>query len=244
VRISIDHEVPAYGSYAAERTRGLYNVGVEDGQHFHLDVELPDLDGDWQIGVVVGPSGSGKTSILRYLVDEGWREWSTSGRWRDDGPIIEVLTQVSEKAEGKGYDAACASLAAVGLGSVPSWLRPRAVLSMGEGFRADMARLLLDTTADYVVVDEFTSVLDRQVAQVGAGAFAKAWRKQGDRKIVVFTPHYDILDWVQPDWVIDTHGGERLPGEERKVVSARKGDFQAATDHAGYPGDRVATLEC
>jgi hypothetical protein len=79
VRISIDHEVPAYGSYAAERTRGLYNVGVEDGQHFHLDVELPDLDGDWQIGVVVGPSGSGKTSILRYLVDEGWREWSLAG---------------------------------------------------------------------------------------------------------------------------------------------------------------------
>jgi hypothetical protein len=213
VRISIDHEVPAYGSYAAERTRGLYNVGVEDGQHFHLDVELPDLDGDWQIGVVVGPSGSGKTSILRYLVDEGWREWSTSGRWRDDGPIIEVLTQVSEKAEGKGYDAACASLAAVGLGSVPSWLRPRAVLSMGEGFRADdgsgSSWTPQPTTFVGWIIDEFTSVLDRQVAQVGANAFAKAWRKRTDKQIILITPHYDILDWVEPDWWIDTADGVR-----------------------------------
>lgn len=242
MKISIDHEVPEFDSYAAERTRGLYNVDAEDGMHFHLDVELPDLDGDWAIGVVVGPSGSGKTSILRALVDEGWREWSTSGRWREkDKPIIEVLSDLSEAVGGKGYPGATAALAAVGLGSVPSWLRPRSVLSMGEGFRADMARLLLDTTADYVVLDEFTSVLDRQVAQVGAGAFAKAWRKQG-RKIVVFTPHYDILDWVQPDWVIDTAGGERLPGDGRKVVQATA-DFQRGVDH-NYTGREIARIQC
>jgi ABC-type ATPase with predicted acetyltransferase domain len=123
------------------------------------------------------------------------------------------------------------------------------VLSNGEQFRAMMAQLLLTDSTPHDgfmgwIIDEFTSVLDRQVAQVGAGAFAKSWRRQPGRKIVMVTPHYDILDWVQPDWVIDTHGGERLPGEERKVVLAREGDFQEATDHARYPGDRVATLEC
>lgn len=242
MRISIDHEVPAYESYAAERTRGLYNVGVEDGRHFHLDVELPDLDGDWQIGVVVGPSGSGKTSIANALKEYDFHEWWA--QWPDEEPIIEVLGK-------EDYEKACAAMAAVGLGSVPSWLRPAQVLSNGERFRADMAMLLMGGSGRLklrddprVIIDEFTSVLDRRVAQVGAGAFAKSWRKQSGRKVVLVTPHYDILEWIDPDWVIDTHGGERLPGEERKVVSAREGSFQEATDHAGYPGDRVATLEC
>lgn len=243
--VNIDKRVPAYESYAAERTRGLYNVDVEDGMRFQLDVDVPVEGEDWRIGVVVGPSGSGKTSILRALAADGWREWTTQGNWIDRGaPIIETLTAISESVGGKGYEGATASLAAVGLGSVPSWLRPRSALSMGEGFRADLARLLLDTTADDVLIDEFTSVLDRQVAKVGVGAFGKSWRKQGDRRVIVFTPHYDILEWLQPDWWIDTAEGADEFAADRGVVVARKGDFQEASHRTRYRGDRVASLEC
>lgn len=234
--VRIDKRVPDFKSYAAERTRGLYNVDVEDGQRFRLEVDVPVDTDDWQIGVVVGPSGSGKTSILQALGEEGWREWR-GGRWPKDKPIIELLTEMRDD-----YAKATASLAAVGLGSVPSWLRPRSVLSMGEGFRADMARLLLDNS-NYVMLDEFTSVLDRQVAKVGAGAFAKAWRKQ-ERKIIFFTCHYDILDWVQPDWWIDTAEGLDEFAADRGVIVAREGDFQEASHRARYRGNRVATLEC
>jgi ABC-type ATPase with predicted acetyltransferase domain len=239
--VKIDKTVPAFDSYAAERTRGLYNVDVEDGQRFRLEVDVPVETDDWQIGVVVGPSGSGKTSVARALeLTSNLRVFHEfHNRFEYDGdapPIIEALGK-------DDYSKATAALAAVGLGSVPSWLRPYHVLSNGEQFRAELADLLLSGESN-VYVDEFTSVLDRQVAKVGAGAFAKAWRKQPKRKIVLLTPHYDILEWVQPDWWIDTADGLDEFAADRGVVVARKGDFQAASHRARHRGNRVVTLEC
>ena len=52
-------------------------------------------------------------------------------------------------------------------------------------------------------VDEFTSVIDRQIAKVGAAAFAKTWRR-GRGQIVLLSCHYDVIEWLQPDWVYDT----------------------------------------
>ena len=93
-------------------------------------------------------------------------------------------------------------LSAVGLGDVPAWLRPFHVLSNGEKFRSGLARLACERP-ECAVVDEFTSVIDRQIAKVGAAAFAKTWRK-GPGKIVLLSCHYDVIEWLQPDWVYDT----------------------------------------
>jgi len=64
--------------------------------------------------------------------------------------------------------------------------------------------LLLEREKE-VVLDEFTSIVDRQVAKIGAGAFQKAWRRERGRKAVILSPHYDILEWLEPDWIIDTN---------------------------------------
>ena len=98
------------------------------------------------------------------------------------------------------------ALSSVGLGDVPAWLRPFKVLSNGEQFRAGLARLICNAP-DKVVVDEFTSVVDRQIAKIGAAAFAKSWRKTG-KQIVLLSCHYDIIEWLQPDWVYDTRVSE------------------------------------
>jgi GNAT superfamily N-acetyltransferase/GTPase SAR1 family protein len=55
------------------------------------------------------------------------------------------------------------------------------------------------------VVDEFTSVVDRTVARVGAHAVAKAVRRLGIRFVAV-SCHDDIIDWLQPDWVYEPAG--------------------------------------
>jgi len=92
-------------------------------------------------------------------------------------------------------------LSATGLSSPPAWLRPYRTLSNGEAFRADIARGLAETSG-LVVVDEFSSVVDRQVAQVASHAVQKAVRRAG-RQFVAVTCHYDVEDWLQPDWVYD-----------------------------------------
>jgi len=68
--------------------------------------------------------------------------------------------------------------------------------------RVDIARALC-LEQQLVVFDEFTSVVDREIAKVSAFAIAKAVRRTSKRFIAV-TCHYDVLDWLEPDWVFCT----------------------------------------
>ena len=96
-------------------------------------------------------------------------------------------------------------LSSVGFSSPPAWLRPFSALSNGEQFRVSMARLLAENP-ELTVVDEFTSVVDRTVAKVGSHAIAKTVRRR-DQKFVAVTCHYDVEDWLQPDWVYEPATG-------------------------------------
>ena len=124
------------------------------------------------------------------------------------------------------------ALAVVGLGIVPAWLRPYHVLSMGEKFRADLARLLIDKPKP-AVIDEFTSTVDRRVAQIAAAAFAKSWRRASDQQFVAATCHYDVVDWLQPDWVIDTRTSEFAWRRLRRAPGIAMDIFQ--TDGSYWP---------
>ena len=194
--INVHLECEDFDSYRAARIKSLFNA--ERGNRFDFSVDTDIDTGFWTIGVVVGPSGSGKTSIGRKLSKS--RLYNLSRGWPSDKPIIDAIAPSGD------FNAVTAALSAVGLGSVPSWLRPYPVLSTGEQFRAGLARLLLSGSS-YVVLDEFTSVLDRQIAKIGAAAFQKAWRRHGSRRAILLTPHYDILDYIEPDWIIDTRDG-------------------------------------
>jgi ABC-type ATPase with predicted acetyltransferase domain len=195
MKIEIRNTCRDFNSYRAARVKSLFNP--ERGDTFALDADVPGPDEDWQIGVVVGPSGSGKSSIGRML---GGGITDLYEGWPEDAPIVDAI------APGGDFNVVTGSLAAVGLGDVPAWLRPFKALSNGQQFRAGLARCLCDPP-DVLVVDEFTSVIDRQIAKIGALAFAKTWRRLPGKKVVLLSCHYDILDWIEPDWVYDTGKG-------------------------------------
>ena len=195
MRLEIHNRVSDFNSYRAARVKSLFNA--QNGCNFDFEMDI-DLSGDWNIGVVVGPSGSGKTSIGKVIFGGVNKIHDYREGWAYDKPIIDCIAPDGD------FNFVTGSLANVGLGDVPAWLRPFHVLSNGEQFRAGLARVICEKP-DEIVIDEFTSVIDRQVAKIGSQAFQKAWRRSNPTgKVVLLTPHYDILDWVQPDWVIDT----------------------------------------
>jgi ABC-type ATPase with predicted acetyltransferase domain len=94
------------------------------------------------------------------------------------------------------------TLCSVGFASPPDWLKSYGCLSQGEKMRVDIARALcLDKPL--IVFDEFTSVVDREIAKVSAFAISKAVRRS-KKKFIAVTCHYDVVDWLEPDWVFCT----------------------------------------
>ncbi|MFH2099456.1 MAG: ABC transporter ATP-binding protein, partial [Pseudomonadota bacterium] len=196
MNIRVKNRCSDFGSYRAARVKSLFNA--ESGCNFDLEAALPIEGSPWSIGLVVGPSGSGKTSMGREIFGPG--AMYDPDDWPGDAPIIDAI------APGGKFNDVTAALAGVGLGSVPAWLRPYPVLSNGEKFRANLARVLCESPSQ-VVIDEFTSVVDRQIARFGALAFAKSWRRSSRKsgaQCVLLSCHYDIINWLEPDWVFDT----------------------------------------
>ncbi len=196
--VHLEVSTPVKVTPRVRQMSGLYDVPLEEKQVLTWDVDLPISERPWKVGLIVGPSGSGKTTIARHVwgdrMDETWG-------WNPDESLLDGFPQSMPTRD------VVAALGAVGLNSPPAWLRPFHVLSNGEAFRASIARLLAETagTDGPVVVDEFTSVVDRHVAQVASHTVQKAVRRSG-RQLVAVTCHYDVEEWLQPDWVLDMAG--------------------------------------
>jgi GNAT superfamily N-acetyltransferase len=257
---------------------GAFDLPLPAALECRVAGELPCLSEPWRVGAIVGPSGSGKTTLARAAL--GAVPAPVLPPWPKDQALIDAL---GELACGWPLRELTRLLTAVGLGSVPLWLRPYPVLSTGQQQRADLARALaaggnppqtaegtrpvhghawdafplsacprathdpghqapstqdpstkgsdkpepgqqqrrhqgsaqpddgpLTTMAARhvrpVVVDEFTSGLDRTVACTLSAALAR-WlrRQQPPRRLVVVSCHDDFLPWLMPDWVVRCH---------------------------------------
>lgn len=153
---------------------------------------IPELPSNFSVGLIVGPSGSGKSTVLRQFGAHKAYNWD---------PTKAICSQFASIQEAQDR------LTGVGLNSIPSWMRPYHVLSTGEQFRADMAQALENNA----VIDEFTSVVDRNVARACASAIRRYVDSHQLSNLVLASCHYDIIDWLRPDWVFDTSSG-RLAG--------------------------------
>lgn len=153
-----------------------------------IDIEWKD----WNVWIIVWPSGTGKTTIAKelfpdcYIFNQEYKEKSVI----DDMPKNKNIKEITK------------AFTSVWFASPPSWLKPYSVLSNGEKMRCDLAKAILDEK-DLIVFDEFTSVVNREVAKTGSYAIQKAVRKIWKKFIAVWC-HSDIIEWLEPDWVYDT----------------------------------------
>jgi ABC-type lipoprotein export system ATPase subunit len=178
-------------SIRCRQLEAMFNVPPQDRGKIEWKGDISIESMPWQIGLIVGPSGSGKSTITSHLFGNNHLnplKWGSSA----------VIDDFGEEFSIEHIAAICQ---AVGFNTIPAWFRPFSALSTGEKFRVEMARRMLEG-GDFVVMDEFTSVVDRQVAKIGAHAVQKYIRKN-NKQFIAVTCHYDIEEWLQPDWVFD-----------------------------------------
>lgn len=152
---------------------------------------------DWNIGVILGGSGSGKTTILKKMGDVKKVNFDA------EKPLISNFDWLEPKD-------ATLVLTSMGLSSVPTWLRPFHTLSNGEQYRATLAYLVASAKdGEVILVDEYTSVVDRDVAKAMSFALQKYIRRE-NKRIILASCHYDILEWLMPDWTCSPQKGGAL----------------------------------
>tara|TARA_B110000285_G_scaffold41071_1_gene45109 strand:- start:3876 stop:4574 length:699 start_codon:yes stop_codon:yes gene_type:complete len=158
-------------------------------EHFKGSI---DIEGkEWNVGIIVGGSGTGKSTIANEVFGDHFMEYNYKSE-----------AVVDDMPKGKSIKEITKAFTSVGFASPPSWLKPYEVLSNGEKMRCDLANCILQNK-ELIIFDEFTSVVNREVAKTGSYAISKAVRKM-DKKFIAVGCHSDIIEWLEPDWIYNT----------------------------------------
>jgi hypothetical protein len=120
----------------------------------------------------------------------------------------------------------------VGLTSVPCWVRPVKTLSNGQKARV-LAAVALSSEMQTVIIDEWTSVVDRASAKIMSHCVSKFAKKTG-KQIILLSCHYDVVEWIDPDWIVDCNlqkfiDRRLLRTEERKRTEQLQFEIRECT---------------
>lgn len=194
MKIELKHKIK--NDIFTEYVYEAFDIQNKNESNVCINANLEFLPDTWNIGVVYGGSGTGKTTILKKYfnkqMDESYFDNSKSLISNFDFTTPELATQL---------------LSAMGLASVPTWLRPYNTLSNGEQYRANLAYIVGKASGNEVIlIDEYTSVVDREVAKAMSNALQKYIRRT-NKKIVLASCHFDIMEWLQPDWIYSPQKG-------------------------------------
>lgn len=179
-------------SFRVAAIKGKFDLQTDEiVERFNGVLDIDDKP--WQIGVIYGASGTGKSTIAKELFNK------VNETKQFNAPSI-----IDDMPAEKSIDEITSVFNSVGFSTCWSWLKPYSVLSTGEKMRVDIADEIL-SDKKRIIIDEYTSVVNREVAKTASYAISKAIRKT-DKQFIAISCHDDIIDWLEPDWVFYTDG--------------------------------------
>jgi len=226
-----------------------FGLGVDEYQE-HVVYDNVELKIDPQdIVYVTGSSGSGKSVLLDAIVrDLNPRE---AARMSDvdidpEKPLIDTV--------GRSVKEGLKLLSKVGLNDAFLFVRRYSQLSDGQKYRYRLAKLI-ESGAQWWIMDEFCSTLDRDTAKIVAFNVQKLARKEG-KAVIAATTHTDLFKDLAPSVHIHKRFGKEIcvkyyPNQERKQCSLLKemqvqeGSYEDWKKVAGfhYRSHRVAFMQ-
>jgi hypothetical protein len=252
----------------------MFDLRVEEKSAEHFSVEIPAIEEPWQIGVIVGPSGSGKTTIAREAFGPAL---CRPGPWPAHKAVIDCLGDlplplIAHTLTAVGFSSPPAwlkpyavlsngekhrcDLALALLGRTEGTNRTEVKGLRTEGRRECVSGISLSPQSSalsptLVVFDEFTSFVDRTVARISSAAVSRAIRNgKIPRRFVAVTCHYDVVQWLEPDWVIDmasqtlARGRLRRPAIRLDVQRCSREAWQIFRRHHYLSGNLHPSAQC
>lgn len=270
-RVVFELSCPVQQSFRVKQVAGMFNVPLAERSRVEISAEVPGRHEQWQIGLIVGPSGSGKSALARHVFGDCLYEQAP---WPADRAVIDCFEHLSiHQATGLltavGFGSPPAWVRpyyALSNGERFRCDLARAMASaMGEesGEKSNEREkgVVPDSRASWdwcsssqrgiVCFDEFTSVVDRTVARVASAALARAVRRgMVACRFVAVTCHYDVAEWLEPDWVVDMVDGScvrrrlRRPRLRLEIYRAKRTMWRLFARHHYLSGNFSPMARC
>jgi len=222
--INIAYETGVKVSPRTIKVAEAFGIGVDKRRKFTIydDAELKITPRD--IVYITGESGSGKSVLLSALENDIKRDLNLTAVNIDE--IKPVLGEPIIETVGETFEEGLELLSRVGLNDAFLFLRSYEQLSDGQKYRYKIAKLI-ESKAQFWIMDEFCATLDRDTAKIVAFNVQKQARRTG-KAVLAATTHTDLFEDLAPSVYIHKGWGKRLeikyyPNKINNVCSVTRG---------------------
>ena len=183
-----------------------FGLGLDQWEKFIIYDNVELKIGSTDIVYITGDSGSGKSVLLKALEKDVKGDMGLSTINIADikpslgKPLIETV--------GKTFEEGLELLSRVGLNDAFLFLRSYEQLSDGQKYRYKIAKMM-ESKAQFWVMDEFAATLDRDTAKIVAFNLQKLARQQG-KAVLAATTHTDLFADLNPSVHIHKRFGKEI----------------------------------